>query len=91
MFISSKHKSPNDGNTPSVHTNNSTCRISVNPATNDLEHAFGRSLNQSVQERVNFWAVVLGAVLDPDLVQSGLNPPDCTGLKIRGWVYLQSQ
>lgn len=65
------------------------------PATNDLEHAFDRSLNQSVQERalwvVIFWVVVLGAVTDSYLVQSGLEPPDCTGLKIRGWVYLRSQ
>lgn len=67
----------------------------MTPATNDLKHAFDRSLNQSVQERplwvVIFWAVVLGAVTDSYLVQFGLEPPDCMRLKIRGWVYLQSQ
>lgn len=64
--------------------------VLVVPGANDLEHACGRSLNQSVQERASwvviFGAVVLRAVTDPDLVQSGLNPPDCTG-----WVYLRSQ
>lgn len=77
---------------PSVHTNNGIGRVSVIPATNDLEHALGRSLNQ---ERalwvVIVWVVVLGAVTDPDLVQFGLEPPDCTELEIRGRVYLQSQ
>lgn len=81
-----KYKSPKDGNMPSVHTNNSTCMIRLIPATSDLEHAFGRSLNPSVQERAlwveMFWAVVLGAVTDHYLVQSGLQPPDCVGQKI---------
>lgn len=52
----------------------------MTPATNDLKHAFDRSLNRSVQERalgvVIFWAVVLGAVTDSYLDQSGLEPPD---------------
>jgi len=60
--------------------------IGLIPATSDLGHAFGRSLNPSVLERVLwleiFWAVVSGAVTDPYLVQSGLQPPDCMGQKI---------
>lgn len=77
---------------PSVHTNTGTCLVRMIPATSDLEHAFGRSLNQCVQERalwvVIFWVVVLGALADPYFVQSGLEPPDCMGLKIWVRVYL---